>query len=128
MTQFENEHYQAIKHGLELFNSEKFWECHEYLEDEWMELRGDPVRNVFWAVIQAATVLVHVRNENLAGAQGMLKKTLEKLERVEKDFIESDYMEECLKWNELKAILREIPKDSKLLDFERLMKFKFPKV
>lgn len=128
MTQFDQSTFEQMKKGLDLFNREMFWECHEELEHHWLELRGDPMRNVFWAVIQVATVNFHVRNENIEGAKGMLKKTLEKIDRVEKDYVESEYMEKVLKWKTLKNILREIPKNCAISDFQDLYRFKFPMI
>ncbi|GAB4009541.1 MAG: hypothetical protein Fur0010_00390 [Bdellovibrio sp.] len=126
MTQFDLSTFELMKKGLDLFNREMFWECHEELEHHWLELRGDPMRNVLWAVIQVATVNFHVRNENIEGAKGMLKKSLEKIDRIEKDFVESELMEKMLSWKKLKKILREIPKNSVISDFQELYHFKFP--
>ena len=41
-----------MREGVELFNQQMYWECHESLEDVWMEDKGDLARNVYWAVIQ----------------------------------------------------------------------------
>ena len=35
--QFLVEHLQKIQYGIELFNEQKYWECHEELEDLWLE-------------------------------------------------------------------------------------------
>jgi uncharacterized protein len=122
---FAEEHLEKIKVGILLFNSEKFWECHEDLEHHWLEARGDNVRLVYWAVIQAAACLYHVRDKNLVGAKGLLKKTLDKLEKCELNYVESALLEESLSWTRFKKVLREINSDPTIDDFKNLYNFKF---
>ena len=74
---FTSEHLEKMQTGLQLFNEKKYWECHEEFEDLWLEDRGDPVRNVYWAIIQVAASLFHVRNGKIQGARGLLKKAKE---------------------------------------------------
>lgn len=70
--QFSPSHLEKMKEGLTLFNEQKYWECHEALEDVWMEDRNDNARNVYWAVIQVAAACIHYRDSNLIGAQGKI--------------------------------------------------------
>jgi len=125
--QFGPEHFENIKEGIRLFNKEKFWECHEILEDHWLEARGDNARNVYWAVIQVAAANIHVRDNNLIGAQGLIKKAKEKLDRCEKFKVETSLLQQ-LDWNNLKRIVRAIPEESQLEHFEDIYKFKFPPI
>ncbi len=78
---FDADHLQKMAESIRLFNQQKYWECHEALEDLWMEDRQDPVRNVYWAVIQVAAACIHYRDSNLVGCQGMIAKAKEKFRR-----------------------------------------------
>lgn len=64
----------SLKQALHLYNQEKYFECHEVLEDLWMESANSPLRDVFWIILQVAVSLYHLRNNNLAGAKSMLLK------------------------------------------------------
>lgn len=128
--QFGREHLKKIVAGLELYNQQKYWECHELLEDHWLEDVGDQARLVYWAVIQAATALYHARNENLAGACGMLIKAQEKLDRLEASRVETKLLT-AIRWTKFKKLVKSIPgREASLDDFNDLRDFKFslPKV
>lgn len=123
--QFSVEHLKKMAEGIKLFNSGHFWECHEELEDHWLEDMGDDCRYVYWVVIQVATALLHHRDDNLAGAEGMLRKAKEKLLHCESKDVESDILYRFLGWKKFKSLVREIPKEPTLEDFEKLAQFKF---
>lgn len=122
---FHKEHLLKVKSGLKLFNTEMFWECHEELEDPWMEYQGDNARLVYWAIIQVATALVHVRDKNLAGAQGMIGKAQDKIKQIELKKVETDIMNKFLSWKRFKKIVLAIPKNAKLADFDEVYSFRF---
>jgi uncharacterized protein len=122
---FNEEHLREIRPGVELFNDKMYWECHEVLEDPWMEHRGEPVQMVFWAVIQVAISLVHVRNENLAGSKGMLDKAKNKFAQCEKNGCESPLLDKFLGWSRFKKLVFSIGENPGLEDFEKLYAFKF---
>jgi predicted metal-dependent hydrolase len=56
--------------GIQLFNSEEFFECHDVFEDLWSELVG-PERPFFQGLIHAAVCLFHFSEGNLGGARKM---------------------------------------------------------
>lgn len=122
---FTSEHLLKMKEGLILFNQEKFWECHEALEDIWKEDAHDPARYIYWAVIQIAATLIHYRDKKIEGAKGMIFKTKEKLKKIEELNLESDLINMKLNWQSLKKIVRDIPEKPELSDFEKLFNFKF---
>jgi uncharacterized protein len=124
---FTREHFEKIRPGLLLFNEQKYWECHEALEDLWMEDRQDPARNVYWAVIQVAAACIHYREKNLIGAQGMIFKAREKLGRCRDLRILSAEINSDLNWSGLESIVAAIPeRNSRLEDFAILFDFRFP--
>ncbi len=127
MGEFEAENFEKMKEGVRLFNAQKYWECHEVLEDHWLEEPG-PVRNVYWAVIQVAASMIHYREANLTGAKGMIYKARQKFDRCESLHVESALLDKQLSWQKLKKIVRAIPSEPVLSDFEQLFQFRFEDV
>lgn len=125
--QFSHEHLAKMEEGVALFNEQKYWECHESLEDVWMEDRNDNARNVYWAVIQVAAVCIHYRNSNLIGAQGMISKARQKFQRCHELHVLTDLAYKYLDWEELEGIVSRIPLGDKsvLSDFSELFDFRF---
>jgi len=64
--------------GIELFNRQAFFECHEILEDLWRPMRG--ARRLFLqGVIHLAVGFYHHQQANPTGAERQLRKGLKKL-------------------------------------------------
>ncbi len=124
MSQFDQIHLQTIAEGIRLFNAQKYWECHEELEDHWREEPG-LVRNVYWAVIQVAAAMIHYRDGNLTGARGLITKAKQKFDRCEQYKMESEMLERNLSWSALKKMVRAVPDESELSDFKNLFEFRF---
>ena len=114
-----------MQHGVALFNRRHYWECHEALEDIWLEDRGNPVRYVYWAVIQVACCLLHHRDGNLAGAEGMLEKAKGKLERWNREESENPLLERNLCWSVLSGAVFGVEKGAVLEDYDNLARFRF---
>ena len=124
--QFSPEHLAKMEEGVRLFNDQMYWECHESLEDVWMEDRNDQARTVSWAVIQVAAACIHYRDHKLIGAQGMILKAKEKFRRCHDLHILTPLVLKYLDWQELEALVMKIPeKEAKLEDFEDLYNFRF---
>ena len=124
MSQFDQSHLEVIEQGILLFNAQKYWECHEDLEHHWLEEPG-PLRNVYWAVIQVAASMIHFREGNLIGARGLIYKAKQKFDRCEQFSVESDVLRSELSWSELKSMVRAVPSDPVLSDFQKLYEFRF---
>jgi len=124
MSQFDQTHLQTIAEGIRLFNAQKYWECHEELEDHWRE-EPNQVRNVYWAVIQVAAAMIHYRDENIIGANGLITKAKQKFDRCEQYKIESDLLNRNLDWAKLKKMVRAVPPNPELSDFKELFDFRF---
>lgn len=125
--QFTPEHLKKMKEGVELFNEQKYWECHEALEDVWMEDRNDNARNVYWAVIQVAAACIHYRDSKIIGSQGMIMKAKQKFRRCREMHILTELAFKYLDWEELEQIVMKIPEGehSQLKDFKELFDFRF---
>ncbi len=70
-----------FKKGLELFNEEEFFECHEVIEDLWLETDPkDPIRDLYKGVIQAAAAIYQFERGILSGAAALFKTSVGYLE------------------------------------------------
>jgi uncharacterized protein len=64
--------------GIELFNREQYFECHEALESLW--LRSDGIEREFLhAMIQIAASLHHLQRGNLIGAASIYQRARQRL-------------------------------------------------
>ena len=116
-----------LKKGLDLFNAEQFWDCHEELEEHWLEASSDLEKFLYWVVIQAATVNFHYLRENFNGAHGLLTKSKKKVKRIEELTDDKMNLEKILDWQELTTILNNIHENDSLNKFIPLYEFKFKK-
>ncbi len=123
--QFHEEHLKKIAKGLQLFNEKKYWECHEELEEWWIEDKADMARYVYWAVIQVAAAMVHYRESNLIGAQELMKKAKEKFKKAEEFQVETPLLEESLGWAEFKKLVFSTPDQPTLEDLQPIFEFQF---
>jgi hypothetical protein len=124
---FTEYHLKRCKEGVECFNAQKYWECHEALEHVWLEDRDDPARNVYWAIIQVASALVHYRDGNLVGANSLLNKSRQKFIRCEEQNIETPLLFDKLEWQKFKDMVFRVPIEPQLEDFKELFDFRFKK-
>jgi len=69
---------KRFQEGIALFNRGHFFDCHEALEEVWLQSYGDR-KKFLQGLIQVAVALHHLRNGNLAGAQRLLAAAVEKL-------------------------------------------------
>ncbi|MBW4665520.1 MAG: DUF309 domain-containing protein [Chroococcus sp. CMT-3BRIN-NPC107] len=72
-------------HGVEQFNQEQFYACHDTLEAIWMEAT-EPQKTFYQAILQIAVALYHLGNLNLRGACILLGEGINKLGRYEANY------------------------------------------
>lgn len=75
-----------LEEGVACFNSGKFFEAHEALEDVWREMEG-PGREVMQAVIQVAVALHHYSTGNVEGARSVLARAAARLAEAPDGFL-----------------------------------------
>jgi len=82
---------ERFREGIALFNCGRFFDCHEALEEVWLELSGER-KKFLQGLIQAAVALHHLRNGNRVGAERLLAAAVEKLTRdsPERELIDVD--------------------------------------
>lgn len=61
-----------LQRACEEFNSGKFYECHESIEEIW-QLETGPVRNAYKGLIQIAAAFVHLSRGKYVGAERLLR-------------------------------------------------------
>ena len=64
--------------GIEQFNSQDFYACHDTLEALWME-SGEPKKKFYQGILQITVALYHLGNENWRGAAILLGEGINKL-------------------------------------------------
>lgn len=69
----------CVRHAVELFNQERFWEAHEALEQIWRSVADEAEANVLQGLIQAAAALLHRERGNSHGVRVVGEAALEKL-------------------------------------------------
>jgi Uncharacterized conserved protein len=73
---------EKFEKGVELFNSRHFFECHDVIEEIWMEWTGSD-RTFFQGIIHVAVGFYHLDNENYRGSRSQLSKGIVKLQRFQ---------------------------------------------
>ena len=71
-----------VRRGIEEFNKGEFFECHEFLEDAWMEEPGR-VRFLYQGILQVGVGFYHQQNGNWRGATGVLRGGIDRLHEFE---------------------------------------------
>lgn len=64
-----------LRQAVHEFNTHRFFECHESLEEIWQEEHGE-VRDLYKGLIQVAAAFVHVRRNNEFGVRRLLTTAL----------------------------------------------------
>jgi uncharacterized protein len=67
--------------GIELFNAGKYFECHEALEEIWLNSQGVE-REFFHLLIQVAVALHHFQRGNLKGMQSVYERAQRKFDTL----------------------------------------------
>ena len=69
---------EVLSEGIQLFNQERFWECHEVLEQIWHPSKGIE-RDIIQGLILTAAALVHAQKDENDISIRMLNKAMAKL-------------------------------------------------
>src|SRR3990167_5371659 len=86
-----------FKKGLRLFNKGELFECHEVIEELWLETpKDDKYRDLYKGVIQAAAAIYQLKRGIPSGALGLYRTSARYLEH---------YKPRCLGLNVRKLII-----------------------
>ena len=117
---------ESLAKAVDQFNDRRFWECHETLEEVWLETPY-PLRFFYHAVIKTAVGFHHMSRHNLHGAETKLSDGVRLLRLFQPSFLGvrtdallgdgSEWLEKLrqrragsVSWAELDAIPRPIIK------------------
>jgi predicted metal-dependent hydrolase len=67
-------HPRAVE-GIDLFNTGKYWEAHEALEEAWKDEPGT-IRALYKAILQAGVMCLHIERGNYRGAMKLHKRCM----------------------------------------------------
>jgi uncharacterized protein len=101
---------ELVRKGIEKFNKGEFYECHEYLEEAWMQ-EPRRVRFLYQGILQVSVGFYHQQNGNWRGATGLLRNGTARLKEFEPETLGIDVArlvrecEQCLQ--ELEELGRE---------------------
>ena len=76
------DHLPLFLEGVELFNKEFYFECHDLWEELWSESKGKE-KLCYQALIMSAVSLYHFDNENLEGALSCHEKSKERFSQLD---------------------------------------------
>jgi len=71
-----------VLEGIKEFNRGEFYECHEYLEEAWMQ-EPRRVRFLYQGILQVGVGFYHLQNGNWRGATGLLRNGAVRLKEFE---------------------------------------------
>ena len=77
-------------------------------------------------LLQVAAALIHYRDRNQAGAEGMIAKAKDKLRRCRERGVETPLLERDLDWARFRGLVEGVPDPPEFADFDELHGFKFP--
>ena len=80
---------ELVLKGMEEFNKGEFYECHEYLEEAWMQEPGR-VRFLYQGILQVGVGFYHLKNSNWSGATGLLRNGTARLKEFEPETLGID--------------------------------------
>ncbi len=72
---------EALLEGVQLFNEERFWECHEALEQAWHPSKGVE-RDAIQSIILTAAAFVHYQKGEEETCLSMLRRARDKMASV----------------------------------------------
>jgi hypothetical protein len=89
---------EAIARARDLFNNEKFWKCHEVLENVWKQSKGQE-KGLLNGVILIAAAFVHFQKGENETCIGILRRANDKIRSFQGEYhrIKFDLLEENLR-------------------------------
>ncbi|NCO75119.1 MAG: DUF309 domain-containing protein [Cyanobacteria bacterium] len=80
---------ELLMRGIEEFNQQKFYACHDTLEEIWLD-SVEPDKTFYQGILQIAVGCYHLSNSNWRGAVILLGEGSKKLREYEPDYFDID--------------------------------------
>ena len=106
---------QEFWRGIEEFNREEFYACHDIFEAIWMEA-GEPNRTFYQGILQISVGLYHLSDRNWRGAVVLLGEGIGRLAYYQPDYLEIDVENLLGQTSQLLKVLQEAGPE-KITDF-----------
>ena len=116
--------------GLELFNHQEYFECHEVIEDLWLETpEADSLRDLYKGVIQAAAAIYQWDRGILTGARGLYRSAIGYLEKYQPETLGLNVKDLLGKMKEFCADLDQWDGESPLpRDPKKIIRLEYKKI
>ncbi|MFN6187362.1 MAG: DUF309 domain-containing protein, partial [Microcystis sp.] len=75
----------AFGQGIDEFNRQQFYACHDTLEALWME-SAEPEKTFYQGILQIAVACYHLENNNWRGAVILLGEGVRRLQHYQPDY------------------------------------------
>jgi hypothetical protein len=76
---------KVVDQSVALFNDQRYWECHEAMEQIWRRETNPPEKALQQGVILSASALVHAQKDEDAICLGMIPRALAKLNQWDEE-------------------------------------------
>ena len=76
---------KVVDQSVELFNEQRYWECHEAMEQIWRRETNPPEKALQQGMILSASALVHAQKDEDAICIGMIPRALAKLDQWDEE-------------------------------------------
>ena len=80
MSRCQEEPPVLLAEGIALFNRGEYFECHEVIEQAWLE-EESPLRIMYQGILQIGVACHHIQRQNWRGAMKLLERGLPKIKR-----------------------------------------------
>ena len=100
---------ETVKESIQLFNEQRYWECHEALEQIWRRETNPTEKALQQGVILSASALVHAQKDEDSVCIGMIPSAISRLNQWKEDTYYS------LNVSLLKKSMEEILKSGKIV-------------
>ncbi|BAQ66776.1 DUF309 domain-containing protein [Geminocystis sp. NIES-3709] len=111
---------EFLKKGIEEFNLQQFYACHDTLEEMWMD-SIEPDKTFYQGILQIAVGCYHLSNSNWRGAVILLGEGLRKLVSYEPDYLSINVTDLTTNTYELLITLQQINPHSVKDFYEKLI-------
>jgi hypothetical protein len=91
--------------GVEQFNQQEYYDCHDTLEAIWMEAM-EPDKTFYQGILQLSVALYHLGNGNWQGTVTLLGESIHRLNRYQPDYEGVDVGQLLEQARELLAVLQ----------------------
>lgn len=98
---------QQFLQGVEQFNSQAFYACHDTLEALWIEA-SEPDKTFYQGILQIAVACYHLTNHNQRGATILLGEGIGKLRHYQPDYEDIDVTQLLEESRQLLAVLQQL--------------------